>query len=79
MAVNVQETRLGIVPSKNVQKIVNGVPGVSVVLHVDQQNKGGHFWWEPQMALNVLETRLGIVPSKNVQNFVNGVYGVNVV
>ena len=66
MAVNVQETRLGIVSSKNAQKIVNGVHGVNVVLHVDQKNKAEKFWLKQQMAVNVQETRLGIVPSKNV-------------
>ena len=44
MAVNVQVTRLEIVhSSKNVQKFVNGVPGVNVVPHVDQENKAEKF------------------------------------
>ena len=47
VAMNVLETRFRIVPSKNVQKIVNGVPGVSVVLHVDQQNEAEQFWLKP--------------------------------
>ena len=64
----------------HVQKIVNGVPGVSAVLHVDQQNKGEQFWWKPQMAVNVPEPRHVIVFSDHVlQEIVNGVNGVNVV
>ena len=79
MAVNVQETRLGIVPSKNVQKIVNGVPGMNVVPHVDQENKAEQFWLKPQMEGNALVTRLRIVTSQNALFLVNGMNGVNVV
>ena len=49
------------------------MPGVSVALHVDQQNKAEQFWLKPQMGVYVLETAKRNVSSKNaltqVQDF----------
>jgi hypothetical protein len=80
MAVNVPEPRHGNVFSDHVlQEIVNGVNGVNVVLHVDQENKTEIFCNKPNLVGgSVLETTQRNVTSKNALD-VNGVYGVDAV
>ena len=80
MVVNVPEPRRGIVISNHVlQEIVNGVNGVNVVLHVDQENKTEILCNKPNLVgWSVLETKLRIVTSNHAQ-FVNGINGVSVV
>ena len=80
MAVNVPEPEHGIVLSDHVlQEIVNGVNGVNVVFHVDQENKTEIFCNKPNLVGgSVLETKLRIVTPNHAQ-VVNGVHGVNAV
>ena len=58
------------------QEIVNGVNGVNVVLHVDQENKTEMLCNKPNLVgWSVLETKLRIVTSNHAK-VVNGVSGV---
>ena len=80
MAVNVPEPKHGNVLSDHVlQEIVNGVNGVHVVLHVDQDSDTEIFCNKPNLVGgSVLETKLRIVTPNHAQ-VVNGMHGVNAV
>ena len=86
MAVNVLETKLGIVTSNHakVQKTVNGDHGINVVLHVDWGNVIEKLKNQPYLVgRSVLGLRLRSVTSNNaieaVPLPVNGGNGVHVV